>query len=598
VKIIRKVILFLLILPPLLAQEFIVCTERPCPLSEARDRLGKQGYNLMRTATFPPSPSFPQGLQFFLVTELEMRTLSVSVQDDLSITPNLPISLLATPNDPDYADKQAAFFQEISAPEGWELCHDASEIVVAIIDTGVDKEHPDLVENLWINPGEIPDNNKDDDGNGYIDDVYGWNFVDNNNEILEELPTDNAHGTHVAGIVGAVGNNNLGITGTCWKVKLMSLKIMDSQGRGTLFPAIEALAYAATNGAHLTNNSWGHEGYNYNEYLALKASHLLHICAAGNERTDNDSSQKNYPSSYDLDNIIAVAATAGRNLADYSNYGVNSVDLAAPGTGIYSTCPPSTENLDERYKSMNGTSMATPFVTGAAALIMARFPRLPAFAPWGTSIRSLLLESADPLPELVGKVAYGRLNLYRALEGQFMATSSPLRSPLGGEVFTDSVVISWQVPLSTKQVVLNYRREKEAWQELADVSGLDTYLWDTTFILGGKYQIQMVVIDADNQTAAYSSNPFTIIKRQGKIQPLPNPATDYTTFHYSLPEGAELLIYDLKGRLVYRRSLPAGEGSFLWPLKDQRGKKLAGGIYYYHLKERAGSTNGKLIVQR
>lgn len=591
-KLINKLIFFFLLLAPLSAQELLVRLDKSYPTAQAVTILDRAGYELKREISFPPSSSFPEGLHIYLVTTkttaLRAQALDPAV---VSVTPNQEIRLLATPDDPGYETQNKAF-ELISAPAGWEVRHDAPEIIVAIIDTGVDFYHPDLAANIWTNPGEISDNGTDDDHNGYIDDLHGWNFVDHNNKVYQ--PTDDPHGTHVAGIVGAVGNNSLGVTGTAWRVQLMVLKIMGPNGAGTLAAALEAFSYAAHNGAKIANNSWGHEGYSYSEALAIEASNLLYICAAGNEGNDNDTAvEKNYPASYDLDNIIAVAATDGSDrLASFSNYGARNVDLAAPGVDIYSTYP------SNEYRSMSGTSMATPAVAGAAALAMAQYPKLPLFAAQGPSIRSLLLESADSLSFLEGQVAYGRLNLARILEGQFLITNATLLSPLGGEVFSDSVPISWQVPLSTKQVTLEYKKVGGSWQYLADVSGSDHYLWDTTSLPGGKYQLQVVVTDVGGDTTYYSSNPFTIKKRQGTIQPLPNPATDQVNFHYQLPEGGELFIYNLKGRLVYKQSLPPGAGSWLWPLRDDQGRSLAGGVYYYHLKEREGSANGKIIVQR
>ncbi len=225
---------------------------------------------------------------------------------------------------------------DIDTPEAWDLTTGSSNVVIAVIDTGVALNHPDLSGNIWTNTGEFNcTDGVDDDNNGYIDDCHGWDFIGDDND-----PTDyNGHGTHVAGTIAAVGNNSLGITGVMWQAKIMPLRFLGVSGIGTTANAISAILYANANGAHVINNSWGGGGYSQALKDAIDASNAVVVCAAGNSGVDTDTSP-HYPSSYTSSNIIAVAATDHNDaLANFSNYGATSVDVAAPGVNIYSTIP-------------------------------------------------------------------------------------------------------------------------------------------------------------------------------------------------------------------------------------------------------------------
>ncbi|MDX1707267.1 MAG: S8 family peptidase, partial [Desulfobacterales bacterium] len=224
---------------------------------------------------------------------------------------------------------------DIDALEAWDVTTGSSDVVVAVIDSGVDVNHEDLEANLWINTGEVADNGIDDDANGYIDDINGWDFLVNDND-----PRDaHGHGTHVAGTIAAVGDNNKGVTGVSWSAKIMVLRFLDAWGLGSTANAIAAIEYASSMGADIINNSWGGGGYNQALKDAIDASGALVVCAAGNSSRNNDSIP-HYPSSYTSTNIIAVAATNQNDqLAGFSNYGNVSVDVAAPGTNIYSAAP-------------------------------------------------------------------------------------------------------------------------------------------------------------------------------------------------------------------------------------------------------------------
>ena len=294
---------------------------------------------------------------------------------------------------------------DIDAPEAWDITTGNSHIVVGVTDTGVDYTHPDLINNMWVNPGEIAGNGIDDDGNGYVDDIYGYDFINGDGDPMD----DNSHGTHVAGTIGAEGNNNLGVVGVAQDVSIAALKFLGSDGYGSSFDAALAVEYATMMGFDITNHSWGGGTYNQVLYdameLAGQVNGQLIIAAAGNNSRDNDAFPF-YPSSYDLDNIIAVAATDHNDdLAWFSQWGETSVDLAAPGVNTLSTV------LNGGYGVKNGTSMATPHVAGVAAL-------LKGFAPYLSyqQIKDIILGSADPIASLDGLlVSGGRLNAYNAL---------------------------------------------------------------------------------------------------------------------------------------------------------------------------------------
>jgi subtilisin family serine protease len=235
---------------------------------------------------------------------------------------------------------------DIDAPEAWAITTGSSNVVVAVIDSGIDFNHPDLAPNIWQNPGETPDNTIDDDGNGYIDDMQGWDFVDNDNNPID--PNSDSHGTHVAGIIAAKGNNTAGITGVCWTATIMPIRFLDTFDSGSVADEIAAIDYAIDNGANIINASFGDVNYSQTEYDAISranAAGVLLVAAVGNDGI-NDDIFPNYPSSYDLDNIIAVAATNQNDaLAWFSNYGATSVDVAAPGIDVYSAKPSDRQEL-------------------------------------------------------------------------------------------------------------------------------------------------------------------------------------------------------------------------------------------------------------
>jgi subtilisin family serine protease len=307
----------------------------------------------------------------------------------------------------------------ISATRAWDISKGSSDVVVAVIDTGADYNHQDLSPNIWTNPGEVAGNGKDDDGNGYIDDIHGWNAVANNGDPMD----DNGHGTHCAGTIGAVGNNARGVAGVNWNVKIMPLKFLSATGSGSLSGAVAAINYMVTmknRGVNIrvASNSWGGGGYSqalYNAIQAASAAGIAFAAAAGNESNDNDANAS-YPAGYDVPNVISVAAVdRDGNMASFSNYGANTVDIAAPGVSILSTWP------GNSYNVLSGTSMATPHVSGALALLFAAEPNLSV----ADAIQRVAMTGRS-LPSLTGLTNTGRmLNVGNML---YNATS-PLPAP-------------------------------------------------------------------------------------------------------------------------------------------------------------------------
>lgn len=275
------------------------------------------------------------------------------------------------------------------------------QVIVALIDTGVDITHPELSGSIWTNTGEIPGDGIDNDGNGYIDDVYGWNFYDNNAQVF--TGADDNHGTHSAGTIAAA-RNGVGTVGICDPayVKIMVIKTLGtSSGVGTVSNVVKAIRYAQANGASICNLSFGTMKYSEELYQAIKDSGMLFIVAAGNgDASGNGYSideQPMYPASFELDNIISVANLRFDGQLDRaSNYGVRSVDLAAPGNYILSTI------TGNDYAYMSGTSMAAPMVTGTAAMLYSCDASLSLM-----DVRNRILQSARPIESLSGKVATG-----------------------------------------------------------------------------------------------------------------------------------------------------------------------------------------------
>ena len=289
----------------------------------------------------------------------------------------------------------------------------SSSVYVGIIDEGYMYTHEDLAANAGVNPGETAGNGRDDDGNGLVDDVYGWDFDGNNSSVFDGTSDD--HGTHVAGTIGGVGGNGKGVAGVVWNVKLLSAKFLGSRG-GTTANAVKAVDYFTglkNRGVNIvaTNNSWGGGGFSQALKDAIDRANnagILFVAAAGNSGTNNDATPS-YPSGYTSENIIAVASiTSTGALSSFSQYGATTVDIGAPGSAIWSTVPKSSKGkVISSYASYSGTSMATPHVSGAVALYASLNPGATA-----AQIKSAILNSATPTASLSGKtVTGGRLNV-------------------------------------------------------------------------------------------------------------------------------------------------------------------------------------------
>jgi thermitase len=346
--------------------------------------------------------------------------------DVLYAEPDVPRRVAPQPNDPYFSllwglhnagqpvydgDPAGTVDADIDAAEAWDLTTGAPSVAVGVIDSGVDMAHPDLNPNEWTNPGESgggrETNGVDDDGNGAIDDVHGYDWVEGDNAPQDE----DGHGTHVAGTIGARGNDSEGVAGVSWSSKIVPLRVLDADGRGYVSDAIGAYAYAGRTGLRVANASLGGAQGSQAERDALaSAPNTLFAVAAGNGGgdgvgDDNDRVPE-YPCNYDVENVICVAATDDRDrLASFSNYGARSVDLGAPGVDIGSTYSGAS------WVFMDGTSMASPHVAGAAALVRARSPQSST-----ADVRRALLANVDAKAGLEGRtVTGGRLNAYRAV---------------------------------------------------------------------------------------------------------------------------------------------------------------------------------------
>ncbi len=305
----------------------------------------------------------------------------------------------------DPAGQKGSSGLDIGAEKAWNITTGNPAMIVAVIDTGVDVTHQDLNGNLWVNAVEKKGRSGlDDDRNGFIDDIHGYDFVHNKGKVID----DDGHGTHCAGTIGATGNNKIGVVGVNWSVKIMGVKFLDKNGSGTDADGIKAIEYAAANGAKIISASWG--GPEANPLMEqtiqnLKAKGILFITAAGNESADNDTTPA-FPANVNSDNVISVAAVDNRgNLADFSNRGGTTVHLAAPGVNIFSLAP------KNKYATMSGTSMATPHVAGIAALVWGARPALSYL-----EVRRALMDGIKPLPSLSGKmISPGIANAHGAL---------------------------------------------------------------------------------------------------------------------------------------------------------------------------------------
>jgi subtilisin family serine protease len=295
---------------------------------------------------------------------------------------------------------------DINAKDAWAITKGDKNLVIAVIDTGIDYNHPDLKNNMWINSKEL--NGKkgvDDDGNGFVDDIYGYDVSNNDSDPMD----DNKHGTHVAGVIGAT-HNGFGTVGVMANVSLMAVKFTDANGRGDLDRGLKGIDYAVRAGAKILSNSWGNKIYSKFLEDAIRDAGkkgVVFIAAAGNFGANNNDDNPIYPASYKLDNVISVGAFSAQDYPSaFSCFGPKSVHISAPGTNIFSTTPGNT------YSVFSGTSQATPFVTGVVGLALSKNPNLTPL-----EIKNKIIETATPVKMLTGKnVANGRINAGKLLE--------------------------------------------------------------------------------------------------------------------------------------------------------------------------------------
>lgn len=297
--------------------------------------------------------------------------------------------------------------EDMNAEGAWTITKGSSDLIVAVIDTGVDYTHPDLAANIWVNEAEKNGiAGVDDDGNGYVDDVYGYDFAGKDADPMD----GHGHGTHCAGNIGAVHNDS-GIAGMMANVKIMSIKFLSDRGSGTTEDAILAVDYATRNGAKIMSNSWG--GGEYSEALkeAIQAASdagIVFVAAAGNESANNDK-RATYPANYEVDNVITVGAMEGKGKrSSFSNYGATKVHVFAPGSNIYSTV------RGGRYQNMSGTSMATPLVSGGIGLLLSHDPELSV-----TEVRERVVATAVDNGSLADMaISNGRMDTKRLLNDE------------------------------------------------------------------------------------------------------------------------------------------------------------------------------------
>lgn len=574
---------------------------------------------------------FPNGLKiYFLRFDQKKLTIDEVLEDynrnsaTIYATPNYTLFSLNSvkpqfsPNDPYFKDQWALENNgqnggqqdaDISAPEAWFRSTGSKKVLIAVIDTGIQIDHPELAPNIWTNPGEIPDNAIDDDNNGYIDDTHGWDFKNDDNTVYDRKDW---HGTHVAGIIGAVGNNSQGIAGVNWQVNIMPLKFLE-YGVGKTSEAIEALAYAANMGAKIISNSWGRWGAPDPAMEdAIRSSEALCLFAAGNQRKDNDADYPNlttYPASYSLGNIISVAASdSSDNLVNTpfwgSNWGKNTVDLAAPGLDILSLFP--TDKAYPPYAYASGTSMATPYVAGVAGLLQGL---LPVRSP--EQIKKIILENIDPNPNLEGYLFVGgRLNAANCLAGQLdgippqvTLTLYPSSTKLTGNIPTIGVHFGWEGSdnVTPKERLLysyfmgGYDEEWSSWSTEKNTD---------YFLPLGEYTFKVRACDEAGNIPEEESSLTAKFSFEVSLPLIayPNPFLSGQTLTIanisSNSENTEVLIYDITGTLIktLRQDIEiinkGGSLAATWDGCNQRGDKIARGIYFYIIYD--GTTKRKV----
>ncbi|WJG10773.1 S8 family serine peptidase [Aliiglaciecola sp. LCG003] len=451
------------------------------------------------------------------MAKLSLRT--TSVKDALEALNRHPAVLYAEPNyivkadlipdDPQFGSLwglnntgQSGGVEDadIDAPEAWEISTGDSSIVVGVIDTGIDYTHEDLSANMWMNPGETPNDGIDNDNNGYIDDIYGIDSVNGDSDPMD----DQSHGSHVSGTIGATGNNGIGVVGVNHQVSLAGCKFLAADGFGSTDGAIECINYfVALKNAGVNiralNNSWGGGGFSQaleDSIAAAAAADILFVAAAGNSGVDNDVSP-HYPSSYETENVFAVASVNRTDGDSGYSYGLTSVDMAAPGSAILSTTP------GNSYASYSGTSMATPHVAGAAALVWSINPDLTA-----VEMKELLMNSGDDNAVMLGRTVSGkRLNVNQA-----MLDADPTPSFRFSVTPTNTEITAGESAVYTFEVGAISDWEGEVTLSLTDASGLGE-LSATTVMPGDTFTLTVNTAD----DTPYGDYDFTVTGTSGEL---------------------------------------------------------------------------------
>jgi len=474
------------------------------------------------------------------LAKLELENISVKdaiekLKNDPAVKyvePNYLVHTMTTPNDPSFGElwglnntgqSGGTVDADIDAVEAWDVTTGSRSVIVGVIDTGVDYRHPDLADNMWVNPNEVAGNGIDDDNNGYIDDVHGINAIEDSGDPLDV----DGHGTHVSGTIGASGNNDVGVVGVNHQVSIVGCKFIHGR-TGSTADAIKCINYFVDlklNGVdiRMTNNSWGGGGFSQGLSDAVTASEnagMLFIAAAGNDGTDNDAIAS-YPSNLPHESVIAVANTTRNDtLAGTSQWGLTTVDLGAPGSAILSTTPNNT------YSTYSGTSMAAPHVTGAAALVLSVNPELTS-----AQLKELLLSTGDNVDALVGKTVTGkRLNVFNAIQDADPTPSFRLLSQTTSATVTAGESVGYSFEVSSVadwsgQVMLSLSGVPE---------GMNVELSDSQVAPGDSFTVT-VITTADTTWGDYN---FTLNAASGDI------AKDAVLSLNVLPEGLRDVSYN------------------------------------------------------
>ncbi len=516
----------------------------------------------------------------------EALTLYRNHPSVLYAEPNYRLHATQLPNDPRLSElwgldnlgqTGGLIDADIDAPEAWDVTLGGSTLV-AVIDTGVDYNHEDLAANMWVNEGEVPGDGVDNDHNGFIDDVHGYDFVNDDGDPMD----DQGHGTHVAGTIGAVGDNGIGVVGVNWNANIMAVKFLDASGSGTNADAVRAINYATQMGARVSNSSWGgNEPFSQALYDAIdnaRQAGQVFVAGAGNGNFigwgQNNDQNPFYPASYDLDNIISVAATDHQEeKAIFSNYGASTVDLAAPGVDILSTRPNNT------YERLSGTSMATPHVAGVAALILDQHP------DWTYSqVITQIFGTVDPVAAMNGiSVTGGRLNAASALGNPVPPPPPP---PSGNlpilEDFEDDEAEYFQVRIGGWSVTNGRYRAVPNGNALATIRIADPLPSDLSLqatingnaVQGSLYSNAFVIFDYQNENefkfagTKFGSSEWVIGHRNGTswtvdasiVDPL-QAATDYNLEVVIQNDSQVTLLADGVAKTSYTFSASLSDGS-------------------------------------